>query len=127
MCIRDSAYVDPETGELYPMEQTPSYTFIPAGFFRFLYQSSDLVAIILCFLTAILFFVLDAAWFYRWKIRKPLGVLNLASQKISENDLDFTIPQPSTDELGKLCGSFEKMRLSLEENNKAMWLSLIHI
>lgn len=116
-----NAYVDPETGELYPMEQTPSYTFIPAGFFRFLYQSSDLVVIILCFLTAILFFVLDAAWFYRWKIRKPLGVLNLASQKISENDLDFTIPQPSTDELGKLCGSFEKMRLSLEENNKAMW------
>lgn len=116
-----NSYVDPETGEVYPMESTPSYTFIPAGFFRFLYQNSDLVAIFVCFLTAILFFVLDAAWFYRWKIRKPLNVLSLASQRISENDLDFTIPQPSADELGKLCGSFEKMRLSLEENNKAMW------
>ena len=69
-----NAYVTPKQVNSIPWNRRLPYTFIPAGFFRFLYQSSDLVAIILCFLTAILFFVLDASWFYRWKIRKPLGV-----------------------------------------------------
>lgn len=117
-------YVDPDTGEEIPRSELPSYLLVPAGFFRFIYRHNDLIATFLCFATAMLFFVLDAAWYYRWKIRKPLGVLTVASQKIAENDLDFTIPQPSADELGRLCGSFEKMRGSLEENNKAMWKSM---
>ena len=51
-------------------------------------------------------------------------MLTVASEKIGANDLDVTIPQPSADELGKLCASFEKMRDSLEQNNKAMWKAM---
>ena len=63
----------------------------------------------------------DAWWFYHWKIKKPLAVLGAASKKIAENDLGFAVEQPSGDELGQLCASFETMRRSLEENNKALW------
>ena len=61
-------YVDPETGEVYPSD-TPSYFFIPAGFFQFIYRHTETISILLCFATAVLFFALDAAWFYRWKIK----------------------------------------------------------
>ena len=71
--------------------------------------------------TAVLCFFADAWWFYHWKIKKPLAVLGAASKKIAENDLGFAVEQPSGDELGQLCASFETMRRSLEENNKALW------
>lgn len=116
-----NVFVNPETGEEYDRSELPSYLLVPAGIFRFFYQHNDGIALFLCFATAILFFVIDAAWFYRWKIKKPLNVLTVASEKIGANDLDFQVPQPSGDELGRLCASFEKMRGSLEENNKALW------
>lgn len=114
-------YRDPDTGKLYPMDETDPSQFIPGGLPRLYYQHSGLITLVICFLTAAAFFLINAVWFYRWKLKKPLAVLSDASEKISRNDLDFTVPQPSGDELGKLCGSFEKMRGSLEENNKAMW------
>lgn len=117
------AYVNPETGEPYP-EDTPSYLLVPAGFFRFIYSYSDIIAICLCFFTALMFFTLDAAWFYRWKLKAPLRELTGASDKISKNNLDFTVAQPSDDEMGRLCASFESMRSSLEKSNKAMWDSM---
>lgn len=114
-------YRDPNTGEIYPMDQTNPSQFIPSGLLRLYYQHSGLIALAVCSLTAVAFFLINAFWFYRWKLKKPLAVLSDASEKIARNDLDFTVPQPSGDELGKLCGSFEKMRNSLEKNNKAMW------
>lgn len=114
-------YQNPDTGEIYPMDQTDPSQFIPNGLSRLYYQNSGLITLAACFLTAAAFFLINAVWFYRWKLKKPLAVLSAASEKISRSDLDFTVPQPSGDELGKLCGSFERMRASLEENNRAMW------
>lgn len=62
--------------------------------------------------------------FYRNKLKKPIGVLREASKKISNNDLDFHIDQDTEDEMGQLCGSFEKMRVALEESNRRMWRSI---
>ncbi len=114
-------YRDPDTGTIYPMAETEPSQFIPEGLSRFYYQRSGLITLTVCFLTAAAFFLVNAAWFYRWKLKKPLAALSRASEKISRNDLDFTVAQTSGDELGRLCGSFEKMRNSLEENKKAMW------
>ena len=50
--------------------------------------------------------------------------MNAASQKIAQNDLDFQVAVPAGDELGKLCQSFEKMRASLEENNRSLWTAV---
>ncbi len=114
-------YEDPETGERYSLENTSPSQFIPNDFLRFFWLNNGLIELLACFLTAGLFFLLDAAWFYRWKLKKPLSVLNEAAEKIGKNDLDFRVRQTSADELGRLCGSFETMRASLEENNRAMW------
>jgi len=68
----------------------------------------------LCMLSAV--FV-----FYRNKLKKPLMVLDKASERISNNDLDFTIDYEGLDEMGRLCASFEKMKFSLQQNNRLMW------
>ncbi len=115
------AYVDPDTGETYPLADTPSSQFVPAGPLRFFYQHVGEIALGVYVATAVLCFLADAWWFYHWKIKKPLAVLGAASKKIAENDLGFAVEQPSGDELGQLCASFETMRRSLEENNKALW------
>lgn len=59
--------------------------------------------------------------FYRKKLRKPLAELQAASEKISNNDLDFSIEYDSKDELGKLVGSFEAMRTMLANIFSEMW------
>ena len=59
--------------------------------------------------------------FYHNKLRKPFSLLQAAHDKVSENDLDFSLDYTSKDEMGELCGSFEKMRASLAENNRTMW------
>ena len=62
-----------------------------------------------------------ALLFYRKKLRKPLAELRTASEKISNNDLDFSIGYDSKDELGRLAGSFETMRAMLANNFSEMW------
>ena len=118
------AYVDPDTGEIYPIETTDPNRFIPAGPLRFFYSHVSVIAVGSIVLTILLAFLVDAWWFYRWKIKKPLAILNAASQKIAQNDLDFQVAVPTGDELGKLCQSFETMRASLEENNRFLWAAV---
>lgn len=66
--------------------------------------------------------IITAAFlFYRNKLKVPLSELNTASKKIAENDLDFRISYQSSDELGELCASYEKMRATLADNFAAMW------
>lgn len=60
----------------------------------------------LCIIAAVLLF-------YRNKLKKPLTELRAASEKISNNDLAFSIEYDSKDELGQLCASFEIMRTTL--------------
>ena len=62
-----------------------------------------------------------ALLFYRNKLKRPLAELRLASEKISPNDLDFTVTAHSRDELGQLCASFETMRAALAQNFSEMW------
>lgn len=68
--------------------------------------------------------VVTALVFYLWKIRKPLNVLNSAVQKVSENDLNFSIDYEGKDELGRLCQAFEVMRQELVKSNRKMWNSI---
>lgn len=69
--------------------------------------------------------VLAAAMlFYRRKLKRPLALLTEASEKISQNDLDFSVKYDSADEMGRLCGSFELMRAALEKNQKEMWRAM---
>lgn len=62
-----------------------------------------------------------ALLFYGNRLKKPLAELYAASEKISNNDLNFTIEYDSADELGQLCKSFEIMRTTLARNFSEMW------
>jgi len=74
---------------------------------------------------AVLFPVLGlsvaAALFYRWKLEKPISILSEGTARIQANDLDFSIPQISQDELGQICAAFETMRGELLRSNRALW------
>ena len=59
--------------------------------------------------------------FYKNKLKRPLAELRTASEKISKNDLDFSVKYDSKDELGQLCTSFEIMRATLAGNFAEMW------
>lgn len=62
--------------------------------------------------------------FYKRELEKPVKILLEASEKITHNQLDFTIAYEKTDEMGQLCQSFEKMRSALYQNNQEMWRML---
>lgn len=63
-----------------------------------------------------------ASWlFYRIKLKKPLRILSTSAAQIANNNLDFSIVYDKTDEMGQLCSAFEKMRRTLEANNREMW------
>lgn len=69
--------------------------------------------------------ILAAAWlFWAQKLREPLAKLQLAAEKIAENDLDFVLDCRRSDELGRLCASFELMRARLAANLAEMWRQL---
>ncbi len=59
--------------------------------------------------------------FYRNKLKKPLEELEIASKRITENDLNFRIIYENKDEMGHLCHEFDRMRGQLEENNRQLW------
>ena len=58
--------------------------------------------------------------YYKRKLRIPIAQLQNGIKRIQENDLDFCIEYNGGDELGQLCGSMEKMRKELRQNNKAL-------
>ena len=62
-----------------------------------------------------------AVLFYRIKLKKPIKLLQAGTEHIRTNDLDFSIPAVSTDELGQICAAFETMRLELLKTNQALW------
>lgn len=72
----------------------------------------------LCF---VFFIVITSILFYKRQIYDPLTILSDAAYNISENNLDFRISYNKDNELGKLCLSFEKMRVALRDNNLEMW------
>ncbi len=62
--------------------------------------------------------------FYKRELEMPISVLMDASEKISENCLDFELKPVKQNELGQLCRSFEDMRQALYENNRELWHTL---
>ena len=62
--------------------------------------------------------------FYKRELEDSLKTLFSASEKISQNCLDFQIEVKSKNELGQLCQSFEDMRAALYQNNQEMWRML---
>ena len=68
--------------------------------------------------------VMTGALFYEIELKKPIKLLIDASQKISENQLDFKIEYKKKNEIGTLCTAFDEMRSALYENNREMWRSL---
>lgn len=84
------------------------------AFFELLAVIATPVYSALCVIAAVLLF-------YQNKLRKPLVELRAASERISNNDLGFSIEYNSKDELGQLCNSFEKMRAALADNFSKMW------
>lgn len=65
--------------------------------------------------------IVAVSLFYRHKLKNPIEELELASQKIGQNNLDFHITYTNKDEMGKLCQEFERMRGQLAENNHKLW------
>ena len=65
--------------------------------------------------------IVTAILFYKIKLKTPIAQLRMGSQKIMENDLDFSIKYNSSDELGQLCQSFELMRTELLKSNQKLW------
>ena len=59
--------------------------------------------------------------FYRIKLKEPLDALKQGIIHIADNDLSFSMGYQKQDELGQLCGAFEKMRRELLDNNRRMW------
>ncbi|MCR5829644.1 MAG: HAMP domain-containing histidine kinase [Lachnospiraceae bacterium] len=57
-------------------------------------------------------------WIYRSFV-KPLNLLTLATRKMQEGNLDFSIQGDPDDELGNLCEDFEDLRLHLKEQTEA--------
>lgn len=62
--------------------------------------------------------------FYKHKLKNPIKELELASQKISQNNLDFHISYENRDEMGRLCLEYERMREQLAQNNQQLWKTI---
>ena len=59
--------------------------------------------------------------FYKHKLKNPIEELELASQQVGRNNLDFHITYENKDEMGRLCEEFERMKEQLAENNHQLW------
>ncbi len=64
--------------------------------------------------------LLASMLFWFTKLRKPLRMLEAASDRIAANELDFSLDYLGHDEMAKLCAAFERMRSALDENNRHM-------
>lgn len=62
--------------------------------------------------------------FYAKELDEPVSKLFEASEKISSDDLDFTLKSEKNNELGELCSAFDNMRKSLIHSNYEMWRSI---
>ncbi len=73
---------------------------------------------VLCIIAGV---ALVSVLYYRDKLKTPLQILTDSAARIGCSDLNFQCEYHSEDEMGKLCGSFEKMRKNLLENHQKMW------
>lgn len=74
-----------------------------------------------CILVPVGFVGIASLLFYRCKLKKPIAVLSMGTERIREHDLAFEIPKVSGDELGQVCAAFETMRAELLQTNQELW------
>ena len=65
--------------------------------------------------------IISVFLFYKHKLKNPIEELELASQQVGRNNLDFHITYENKDEMGRLCEEFERMKEQLAENNHQLW------
>lgn len=65
--------------------------------------------------------IVVAKFYYKLKLQTPLKCLKNGMHHISEQNLDFCMTYSSNDELGKLCDTFEHMRMEVYKSNRKMW------
>ena len=122
-CIKLSAALDPSGLQIVVGADTITKTEFPEPTTGAVIAGNMLS--VLQFGLPILFFIialiLTASLFYRWKLKEPLAILTDGANRMMENNLDFTIPAVSGDELGQLCVAFETMRQSLLNSNRELW------
>ena len=86
-----------------------------------LYRASDIGQVVFGVVWVFVCLFIPGALFYRRHLKEPLRLLMNGADQIGKNNLDFQIAYSCKDEMGQLCGAFEKMRLALCENNMQMW------
>lgn len=59
--------------------------------------------------------------FYHLKLKRPIAVLQMGTERIRSHDLNFSLPEISADELGQICAAFEMMRAELLKTNRKLW------
>lgn len=85
------------------------------------YHFCGAAMIVFPFVFSIVGILLCGFHFYKRKLSIPLNLLSEATEQILEQNLDFSLHYNATDEMGKLCSSFEQMRSTLHENFRKMW------
>lgn len=94
---------------------------------RFDYQVSEVCDFLQTFtvlIVSVIGSIIAVFLFYKHKLKNPIEELELASQKIGQNNLDFQISYTNKDEMGRLCKEFDRMRVQLAENNQKLWKML---
>ncbi|MFZ5351680.1 MAG: ATP-binding protein [Bacillota bacterium] len=87
---------------------SPIYEFIGG------YVDLIINTVILIFAATSIFLV----WILSRGILKPLNALKLSAEEIKKGNLDYEVKCESKDELGRLCSTFNDMRIELKESYK---------
>lgn len=90
-------------------------------FDHFVSETCDFIQTFTVLIVSVVGNILAVFLFYKHKLKNPIEELELASQKIGQNNLDFHISYTNKDEMGRLCQKFERMRGQLAENNHKLW------
>ena len=81
----------------------------------------NIVQIVCCIIFPVGGLLTSVVLFYHIKLREPIGILQDGITRIQNNDLDFSLPVSSSDEMGQLCAAFEGMRGELLKTNRLLW------
>lgn len=79
------------------------------------------IEVLSCILIPVLCLGAASLLFYRCKLKAPIAVLLMGTKRIKEQDLAFSLPEVSADELGQVCAAFETMRGELLRTNQELW------
>lgn len=124
-------YVDQEKYFEMTEEDARYVTDVPRPYFYKMEKLDYYISEICDFLQTFTVLILSVAGsiiavflFYKHKLKYPIEELELATQQISHNHLDFHILYENQDEMGKLCQEFERMREQLVQNNHQLWKTI---